>query len=86
MRIRVGIDIRRPIRSILRLRRPSVDLFSVRLRYERLPSVYFLCGMLTHGERFCSLPLQGVTLRQFGPEIRVSQRRAQVVRIGDPWL
>lgn len=29
---------------------------------------------------------QGVTERRFGPKIQAPQCRAQVVRIGDPWL
>lgn len=84
MRIQVGFDICRPIQPNLCLIRPGGNMVNVRLQYERLPGVCFLCGMLKHGERFCPLPLQGVTIRRFGPDIRASQRCPQVVRIGDP--
>lgn len=59
----MGIDVRRAICPIVRLQRSGGEFFSVRLRYECLPSVCFLYGMLTHRERFFPLLLQGVTIR-----------------------
>lgn len=61
-------------------------MVSVRFCYERLLGVCLLCGMLTHRERFCPLPLQGVTIRRFGLDICAVLRLAQMVHIGDPWL
>ncbi|BFG21547.1 hypothetical protein CerSpe_078210 [Prunus speciosa] len=57
LRIRVLLDVGRPLRRWLAVRLPddSGTVEWVQLRYEKLPITCFLCGMLDHGEKECGL-------------------------------
>lgn len=53
MRIRVGIDVRRPLKATLNLRVSGGESVTVTMKYERLPMYCYICGKLGHGEKFC---------------------------------
>ncbi|BFG14566.1 hypothetical protein CerSpe_008400 [Prunus speciosa] len=57
LRIRVLLDVSRPLRRWLAVRLPddSGTVEWVQLRYEKLPITCFLCGMMDHGEKECGL-------------------------------
>lgn len=57
LRIRVLLDVRRPLRRWLAVRLPiaSGTVEWVQIRYEKLPTTCYLCGMLDHGEKECGL-------------------------------
>lgn len=78
MRIRINLDIRKPIQGEARIRRkvddPSVV---VDLNYERIPQFCFICGKIGHNDRFCSLHVQanGKPLEKpFGVGLRAPTR------------
>ncbi|XP_030922912.1 uncharacterized protein At4g02000-like [Quercus lobata] len=78
MRIRVVIDITKPL---CRGRRVTWDQDSdgwVSFKYERLPNLCYWCGSLCHDDKECILWLQSngtlsVEDQQFGPWIRATQ-------------
>ncbi len=78
MRVRVAIDITKPL---CRGRKIKLDLTSARwvsFKYERLPNFCYWCGCVTHGERDCAYWLANkITLKQidqqFGPWMRATK-------------
>ncbi len=75
MRVRVSIDITKPL---CKGRKISVDDNSERwisFKYERLPNFCYWCGRVTHGEKDCSIWLANKNTfrqsdQQFGPWMR----------------
>lgn len=55
MRIRVAVDVGRPLRRCKKINKPGGDSFIVQFKYERLGSFCFVCGALGHTERFCEI-------------------------------
>lgn len=57
LRIRVGLDVTKPLRRCLpvRLSNCKGDTVWADIRYERLPNLCYLCGMFDHLERECRL-------------------------------
>lgn len=53
LRIRVSIDVDKPLRRSLRLRLDGEPI-EVDIRYEKLPVTCFWCGMIGHSEGTCS--------------------------------
>ncbi|VFQ81500.1 unnamed protein product [Cuscuta campestris] len=88
LRIRVKLDVQKPLKKGTRLKREGKEWFHVDFAYERLPTFCFVCGRLGHGERFCPETLRQwgrQVERKFGPELRASTRRASN-NIGARWL
>ncbi|VFQ94308.1 unnamed protein product [Cuscuta campestris] len=88
LRIRVKVDVRKPLRKGTKMKKEGEEWFHVSFAYERLPTFCFVCGCLGHGERFCPAVLknwgQEIT-RNYGPELR-AQSRKPVNSIGSKWL
>ncbi|CAH9087108.1 unnamed protein product [Cuscuta europaea] len=81
MRIRVNIDLNRPLKRKLFLQSDEGENFCAKFRYEKLPSFCFACGIIGHAERFCprypdSKGSSGELL--FGPELRASKGNVAV--------
>ncbi|KAK4434325.1 hypothetical protein Salat_0595300 [Sesamum alatum] len=57
IRIRVAIDITKPLRRALKIRTVLGDEQLVTFTYERLPNFCYLCGRLGHISRSCELQL-----------------------------
>ncbi|KAK4422753.1 hypothetical protein Salat_1857800 [Sesamum alatum] len=55
LRIRVAIDVRKPLRRVLKLRTTTGDEQKVTFTYERLPNFCYFCGLLGHISRACPL-------------------------------
>lgn len=55
--------------------------------YERVPNFCYICGIIGHGEKFCTrlLDMEGKPVRNFGPEMRAGSRAKQF-NIGARWL
>lgn len=53
MRIRIRMDIRKPLKRKKKIVRKDGSEFIVTCKYERLGEFYFSCGMVTHTDRFC---------------------------------
>ncbi|XP_074327265.1 uncharacterized protein LOC141665185 [Apium graveolens] len=53
MRIKVRIDVRKPLKRKKKIKRKNGSEFVVSCKYERLGDFCFACGLVSHTERFC---------------------------------
>ena len=80
LRIRVAIDITKPLLRCCKLWSEGKHIGWVSIRYERLPNFCYWCGQVLHGERDCPMWLRGKgTLKkddqQYGEWMRAEQFR-----------
>jgi hypothetical protein len=74
IKIRVAINIHKPILSGIHVGNPIDGTSWVDYRYEKLPQVCFNCGMIGHMDKLCrNQALQLDTLAPIGPWIRSTQ-------------
>ena len=67
MRIRVEIPIDKPLRRGGNITNTEGERCSIIFRYERLPTFYYICGILGHDEKHCYVsPMEGEVERQYG--------------------
>nr|GMD01183.1 uncharacterized protein LOC109173053 [Ipomoea batatas] len=88
IRIRVRINITKPLASGMRIRRNGGDWSWVSFRYERLPNFCFICGLIGHTEKFCIKLFEGFSPtaeKHFGPWLRAPSRRPSPVT-GNRWV
>ncbi|KAL0429540.1 UNVERIFIED_CONTAM: hypothetical protein Sradi_0580000 [Sesamum radiatum] len=55
MRMRVAMNISKPLKRAMRLCSPTGESFLVTFSYERLPNYCYMCGILGHIAKFCPL-------------------------------
>lgn len=75
LRIRVLIDITKPLRRRMKMRKNGGDCFWIDFKYEKLPNFCFLCGLIGHTDRFCHKLFEGVnedTERPYGSWLRAT--------------
>lgn len=53
MRIKIRLDVRKPLKRKKKIKRKNGTEFVVSCKYERLGDFCFACGLVTHTERFC---------------------------------
>lgn len=53
MRIKIKVDVRVPVKRKKRICKKDKSDFIVNCKYEKLADFCFVCGLLTHTERFC---------------------------------
>ncbi|MFQ6655035.1 hypothetical protein Gotur_025766, partial [Gossypium turneri] len=86
MRIRVQVDIRRPLKrkNLLDYRgRKSY----VRFKYERLTLFYFYCGKLGHNDSFCEAKmLIGVEIAEMGWDLSIRAQSRRALSMNSVWL
>lgn len=73
MRVRILLDVRKPLMKKLKLKKPGGEAKEVLLKYERLDIFCYLCGMLGHLESGCDRLFEMVQddgSRGWGPEVR----------------
>ncbi|XP_073051374.1 uncharacterized protein [Primulina eburnea] len=78
MRIRVAVDVRRPLLRCKKICKPGGDCFLVNFKYEKLGSFCFVCGALGHTERFCEKPFSSNDKdmkREWGAWMRAPDKR-----------
>lgn len=53
MRIRVSLNLNKPLKRRMKIKMAGNDWFWVNFKYENVPSFCFICGIIGHSERFC---------------------------------
>lgn len=79
-RLRVCMDITKPLRRKIRITPPGSESLTMECKYERLPTYCFVCGRIGHAERYCpsQFETQSYDLpREYGPELRAVGRKPQ---------
>lgn len=79
MRIKIRIDVRRPLKRKKKIIKKDGKEITVTCRYERLGDFCFLCGMVTHIDRFCRrfIGKRDTEIeKEWGPWLRATPRRA----------
>ena len=59
LRVRINIDISKPLLRCSKLHSEGKQVGWVGLKYERLRNFCYWCGRVTHGERDCEVWLRG---------------------------
>ena len=80
LRVRVAVDITKPLPRCCKLRAAGKHLGWVGIRYERLPNFCYWCGRVSHSERDCEIWLRGKGSlkreeQQYGEWLRADQVR-----------
>ena len=90
MRVRVLLDVRKPLKPGMKLKKPGGAWVWVRFLYEKLLSFCFACGIIGHNGRFCEKILSGAVKmeeRLFGSWLRApSKKQIQQMTVGEKWL
>lgn len=88
MRIRVAVDVRRPLKRRMKIKKQGGEWSWIQFKYERLPTFCFFCGIIGHSERFCEKYFdcqERLAELPFGAWLRASSRR-ESTNIGERWL
>uniref|UniRef100_A0A803QSS3 Reverse transcriptase n=1 Tax=Cannabis sativa TaxID=3483 RepID=A0A803QSS3_CANSA len=88
MRIRVTIDLSKPLKRQMRLRKLSEEWFWITFKYENVPTFCFICGMSGHSERFCAKLFNtsaNEITKPYGEWMKAPLRRRKKL-IGAQWL
>ncbi|CAN0906677.1 hypothetical protein LINGRAHAP2_LOCUS24396 [Linum grandiflorum] len=90
MRVRVVLDITKPLMIDKKVRQPDGAWLRGRYRYEKLPTFCFLCGRIGHVERHCAVYYQTEHLeeliRKWDASLRAEPRKPLVASGGAQWL
>uniref|UniRef100_A0A803QN19 Reverse transcriptase domain-containing protein n=1 Tax=Cannabis sativa TaxID=3483 RepID=A0A803QN19_CANSA len=88
LRVRVRIDVRKPIKRRRKIITEHSSWYWVNFKYEKLPTFCFICGIIGHAERFCprlfEKPLH-LHDKPYGLELRAPNQRRQS-SFGAQWL
>lgn len=78
MRLKIRVDIRKPLKRKKKILKKDRTEVVVNCKYERLSDFCFICGMLSHTERFCKKKFEGdgVSIsKEWGSWLRAPLRR-----------
>ncbi|XP_062104231.1 uncharacterized protein At4g02000-like [Humulus lupulus] len=88
MRIRVRLELTKPLKRKMRIRQSATEWVWVNFKYENIPTFCFVCGLLGHSERFCprrfDTPEEEI-VQPYGDWMRTPLRRPTKL-IGAQWL
>ncbi|VFQ91828.1 unnamed protein product [Cuscuta campestris] len=88
MRVRVSIDVRRPLKRRMKLTKRDGSTTWVTFKYERLGTFCYFCGILGHLEKHCASAVQSGMEAEAWPyddNIRAGGKK-KLAGIGAPWL
>lgn len=57
MMVRTKLNVTKPLKARMKMKKPGGDWFWIDLRYERLPSFCFECGVSGHVDKFCPIAI-----------------------------
>lgn len=78
MRVRIQFDVRKPLKRKKKINKRDGSEFVVTCRYERLGEFCFVCGMVTHTDRFCRRNLgnkESTVVKEWGSWLRAPPRK-----------
>jgi 14-3-3 protein epsilon len=78
MRIRVLIDVRKPLKRQKKIKKQGADSRMVQFKYERLGTFCYVCGILGHSDSKCPKLFEATDNdigREWGPELRADMGR-----------
>lgn len=88
LRIRVTLDVMKPLKRRKKLGRIGGESFWVNFKYEHAPMLCFICGLMGHSDSFCphlfDIPKEDI-VRPYGVWMKVVPRRRNNL-IGSQWL
>lgn len=78
MRVRVEIDILKPLSIGCRIPRKDLPKTWIVFRYERLQNIYYKCSIIGHDHRSCSKErlMSSPNIPKYGPELGVPAARS----------
>ncbi|KAH9680788.1 CCHC-type domain-containing protein [Citrus sinensis] len=88
MRIRVAIDVRKPLKHKMKLKKEGGEWFWIDFKYERLNIFCFICGLLGHTEKQCPKLYDypsGEIVKAYGHWMKVPLRK-NMMNSGERWL
>lgn len=88
LRVRVLIDIDKPLKRRMKIQRSKEECFWVNFKYERVLTFCFICGVIGHSERFCHKLFEGSQesiIKPYGMFMKALDRRNNK-QIGAKWL
>lgn len=77
IRVRVEIEVNKPLRRGLKIKQPNGESVWLECKYEHLPTFCFICGRLGHAEKYCPYQLaieDDKFVKLYGPEMRPARR------------
>lgn len=88
LRVRVTMDLSKPLKRRMKIRKSGNDWYWIIFKYENIPTFCFICGMLGHADKYCSrlfdTPENEIT-RPFGTWMRAPLRKPARL-IGAKWI
>uniref|UniRef100_A0A803P5H9 Zinc knuckle CX2CX4HX4C domain-containing protein n=1 Tax=Cannabis sativa TaxID=3483 RepID=A0A803P5H9_CANSA len=87
-RVRVLINVEKPLKRRMRIYKNKVEWFWANFKYERVPTFCFICGIIGHSERFCDRFFEesaNTIAKPYGLFMKAPDRR-QSKQIGARWL
>ncbi|CAN1780106.1 hypothetical protein LINPERHAP1_LOCUS14989 [Linum perenne] len=88
MRLRVSLDISKPLKREKKVRVEGGKCITCTFRYERLPNFCYICGKIGHIDRYCEVLFQvpeEEIVRVWDERLRAPPRRARRLA-GEEWL
>lgn len=88
LRVRVRVNIDKPLKRRMKIYRNKEEWFWANFKYERIPTFCFICGVIGHSEKFCHKlfdePLDTI-VKPYGLFMKAPDRRNNK-QIGARWL
>lgn len=88
MRIKIRVDVRKPLKRRKKIKRKNGTEFMVTCKYERLGEFCFICGLMSHTERFCRRNIDkqsDESAKEWGAWLRAAPRRG-MNQVMSKWL
>lgn len=88
-RIRVLINVEKPLKRRLKIKREGEGWNWLNFKYERLGTFCFVCGILGHSERDCNIVYENsdkVIEKAYGLWLRAPPKNAAKLNTGAKWL
>lgn len=88
LRVRVTINLAKPLKRRMKIRKAGDGWEWIMFNSENVPTFYFICGLIGHSEKFCSLLFdnpEAEMAKPYGVWMRAPFRR-QTKLIGVKWL